>query len=176
MIFDILFVVFIGVGFYQGFKNGVIYSVFSVLGWFLGIIAALKFSYLVVNLLHGFVHLGPKALAIIASLIIFLLVLLLMRFIAWGLEKLLKSFSLDLPNQVLGGLIHSLVGLYVLCVFIWFLNKLDVFPLHQKETSHIYPYIANLAPKVVEVSGKAIPVFRDTFEKFDELFGTHVKS
>jgi len=48
---------------------------------------------------------------------------------------------------------------------------LDVFPQHQKETSHIYPYIANLAPKVVEVTGKVIPAVRNTFENFDELFG-----
>jgi membrane protein required for colicin V production len=170
MVFDILFIIFIALGFYQGFKNGVIYSIFSLLGWFLGIIAALKFSYLVVNLLHGYLHMGPKALAIIAFLIIFLLVLTLMRLIAWGLEKLLKSFSLNLPNQVMGGLIHSLIGLYVLCVFIWFLNRLDVFPQRQKETSHIYPYIANLAPRVVEVTGKVVPMFRDTFERFDELF------
>ncbi len=170
MIFDILFVVFIGIGFYQGFKNGIVYSVFSLLGWFLGIIAALKFSYLVINLLHGYIHLGPKALAVVAFILVFVLVMLLMRFVAWGLEKLLKSFALNLPNQLIGGLIHSLIGLYVLCVFIWFLNKLDVFPKHQKETSHIYPYIANLAPQVVEETGKAIPAIRNTFEKFDTLF------
>ena len=112
-------------------------------------------------------------LAIVAFIIVFLLVLFLMRFVAWGLEKILKSFSLNLPNQVLGGVIHSLVGLYILCVFIWFLNKLDVPYCHQKETSHIYPYISNLAPKVVEVSGQVDPMFRDTFVKFDDLFGTH---
>ena len=93
-----------------------------------------------------------------------------------GLENLLKSFSLNITNQIIGGIIHSLIGLYVLCVLIWFLNRLDVFPIHQKETSHIYPYIANLAPKVVDVTGKVIPVIRDTFERFDELFGTHIKS
>jgi membrane protein required for colicin V production len=175
MIFDILFIIFIALGFYQGYKHGVIYSIFSLLGWFLGIIAALKFSFLVVNLLHGFVHLGPRTLAVISFLLVLVFVLLLMRLVAWGLENLLKSFSLNITNQIAGGIIHSLIGLYVLCVFIWFLNRLDVFPLHQKETSHIYPYIANLAPKVVEVTGKVIPVIRDTFERFDELFGTHLK-
>jgi membrane protein required for colicin V production len=170
MIFDILFLIFIGLGFYQGFKYGIIYSLFSVLGWFLGLIAALKFSYLVLNLLHGLVHLSPKTLAILAFVIVFLFVLLLMRLVAVILEKILKSFSLNLFNQVIGGIIHSLIGLYVLCIFIWFLNRLDVFPKHQKETSHIYPYIANLAPRVVEASGKVVPVFRNTFEKFDELF------
>src|SRR5580698_7571754 len=112
MIFDILFLIFIGLGFYQGFKHGIIYSVFSILGWFLGLIAALKFSYLVLNLLHGFVHLSPKTLAIIAFILVFLFVLALMRLVAWALEKLLKSFSLNLPNQVAGGIIHSLIGLY----------------------------------------------------------------
>jgi membrane protein required for colicin V production len=170
MIFDILFLVFIAAGFYQGFRNGVIYSIFSVLGWFLGLIAALKFSYVVLNFLHGFVHLSPRTLGIIAFLIVLVFVLLLMRLVAWGLEQILKTFALNLPNKIIGGVIHSLVGLYVLCVFIWFLNKLDVFPRHQKETSHIYPYIADLAPHVVDITGKAIPVFRDTFEKFDDLF------
>ena len=66
MIFDILFLIFIGIGFYQGYKNGIIYSIFSILGWFLGIVAALKFSYMMVNVLHGFAHLEPKTLAIIA--------------------------------------------------------------------------------------------------------------
>jgi membrane protein required for colicin V production len=176
MIFDILFVIFIGFGFYQGYKNGVVYSIFSLLGWFLGIIAALKFSYLIINLLHGYVHLGPKVLAFIAFVLVLLLVVLLMRLIAWGLEKLLKSMSLNLVNQIFGGIIQSLIGLYVLCVLIWFLNKLDVLPVHQKETSHIYPYIGNLAPKVVDATGRVIPMIRGTFENFDELLGTRVKS
>jgi len=170
MIFDILFILFIALGFWQGYKHGVIYSIFSLAGWFIGIIAALKFSYLMINLLHGYVSLSPKALAIVSFILILVLVLLLMKAIAWSLEQILKAVSLNLPNQVIGGILHSLIGLYVLCVFIWFLNKLDVFPERQKETSHVYPYIANLAPRVVEVSGKIVPMVKDSFEKFDHLF------
>ncbi len=170
MLFDILFIVFIAVGFYQGYKNGIIYSIFSILGWFLGIIAALKFSYLMVSLLHGFAHLEPKSLAIVAFILVLALVVGLMKLIAWGLEQILKSFSMNLFNQVFGGLLHSLVGLFVLCVLIWFVNRLDVFPKSQKESSHVYPYIANLAPRVVETAGAIVPMFRDTFAKFDALF------
>lgn len=170
MIFDILFLIFLGLGFWQGYKNGVIYSLFSMAGWFLGIIAALKFSYLVVNLLHGVVSWGPKTLAIISFGLVFLFVLILMRAIAWSLEQVLKAASMNLPNQIIGGFLHSLIGLYVLCVFIWFMNRLDVFPASQKEHSHVYPYISNLAPKVVSVTGKVVPVFRDSFTKLDQLF------
>lgn len=173
MVFDILFLVFIAVGFYQGYKNGIIYSIFSILGWFLGIVAALKFSYMMVSLLHGFANLSPKTLAIIAFILVLALVVGLMKLIAWGLEQILKSFSMNLFNQIFGGILHSLVGLYVLCVFIWFMNRLDVFPASQKNSSHVYPYIANLAPHVMETSGRVIPMFKDTFGKFDELFGSH---
>jgi len=176
MIFDILFLIFIGLGFWQGWKNGIIYSVFSILGWFLGIIAALKFSYMMVNLLQGYAHLSPKALAVISFILVLVLVLILMKLIGWGLEQILKAASMNLPNQVIGGVLHSLIGLYVLCVFIWFLNRLDVFPPSQKQDSHVYAHISNLAPKVVEVSGKIVPMFKDSFEKFDELFGTHMAS
>ena len=51
------------------------------------------------------------------------------------------------------------------------LNRLDVFPQDQKTSSHVYPYIADLAPQVMEVSGKVVPMFKDSFEKFDKLFG-----
>lgn len=172
MIFDILFLAFVGLGFYQGWKHGVIYSVFSIVGWFLGIIAALKFSYVAVNFLNGYFHLSPKVMVTISFILILVLVLTLMRLIGWSLEQILKSADMNLPNQVFGGILHSLIGLYVLCVLIWFLNKLDVFPLHQKESSHIYPYIHNLGPWLVEQTGKIIPVFRDTFAKYDDLFGT----
>lgn len=170
MIFDILFLIFIGLGFWQGYRNGIIYSVFSLVGMFVGIIVALKFSYTVVNLLHGWIHAGPKVLAIIAFILVFALVALLFKLVAWGLEQILKSFSLNVANQIIGGFIHSLIGLYVLCVLIWFSNKLDIIPQSQKASSHIYPHIANLAPKVVEVTGRAIPFFRDAFDNYEGLF------
>lgn len=169
MVFDILFLVFIAVGFYQGYKNGIIYSIFSILGWFLGIVAALKFSYMMVNLLHSYAHLDSKTLAIVAFILVLALVVGLMKLVAWGLEQILKSFSMNLFNQIFGGILHSLVGLYVLCVFIWFMNRLDKVPASQKQNSHVYPYINNLAPRVMEITGKAVPMFKDTFEKFDEL-------
>src|SRR5436190_13038704 len=120
MVFDILFLVFIGVGFYQGYKNGIIYSIFSILGWFLGIVAALKFSYFVADLLRSYAHASTKTLAIIAFILVLACVVGLMKFIAWGLEQILKSANMNLFNQIFGGIIHSLVGLYVLCIFIWF--------------------------------------------------------
>src|SRR5688500_3629226 len=112
MVFDILLLVFIALGFYQGYKNGIIYSLFSILGWFLGIVAALKFSYYVADLLKDYAHLGVKTLAIISFVLVLACVVGLMKLIAWGLEQILKSASMNLFNQVFGGVLHSLVGVF----------------------------------------------------------------
>jgi membrane protein required for colicin V production len=169
MIFDILFVLFIGCGFWWGYQKGIIYSVFSLAAYFIGIIAALKFSYVAVKFLNGTLNLGPKGMAIVAFILVFILIVLLVRVVAWALEQILKSFSLNLVNQLIGGTIFAVISLYILCIFIWFLNKWQVFPDHQKMTSHVYPYIANLAPTVVEYSGKVIPMFRNAFHDFEDL-------
>ena len=169
MIFDILFVIFLGAGFYWGYQKGIIYSVFSLAAYFIGIIGALKFSYIAVKFLHTSLSLGPKAMAIVAFVLMFLLIVILVKIIAWALEQVLKSFSLNMVNQLIGGVIFSLISLYVLCVLIWFLNKWDVFPDHQKMTSHVYPYIANTGPTVVEYSGKIIPAFKSAFHDIENL-------
>jgi membrane protein required for colicin V production len=169
MIFDILFVLFLGAGFYWGYQKGIIYSVFSLAAYFIGIIGALRFSYVAVRFLHGSLSLGPKATAIVAFIIMFLLIVLLVRVVAWALEQVLKTFSLNIANQIAGGAVFSIISLYLLCVMIWFLNKWDVFPDHQKMTSHVYPYLANTGPAVVEMSGKIVPMFKTAFQDLDEL-------
>lgn len=169
MIFDILFVATIALGFWWGYKKGIIYSIFSMLGYFLGVIVAMKFSYLLVNFLKGSLNASPKVLAVIAFILVFVGIVLMARLIAWVLEEILKSFSLNVINQVIGGVLHSLIALFVLCVLIWFADKMNVFPQKQKDTSHVYRYIGNLGPQVVEVAGKALPFVKDSFDKFEKL-------
>ncbi len=174
MIFDIVLLIFVGLGFYQGYKNGIIYSVFSLLGWFIGIIAALKFSYVMANLLRSTLQVEPRTLSIIAFVVMLLLVLLLARSVAWALEQILKTFSLNLPNRIAGGLLHAAIALFVLAVFTWFLNRMDTFPKDMKRDSHTYGYVAPLGPAVIKIMGKIIPLARNTFEEFDTLFGTEL--
>jgi membrane protein required for colicin V production len=169
MVFDIFFLVFVSIGFWWGYQKGIIYSLFSLAAYFLGIIAALKFSFAAVLLLQGSVNLGPRAISILAFVLVFVLVVLLVRLVAWGLERILQSFSLNLPNRIIGGLLHAVIGMYILCVFVWFLNKWDIISLDQKRDSHVYSYVADLGPVVVELSGRAVPYFKDAFANFEHI-------
>lgn len=170
MIFDILFVIAVAVGFWWGYKKGIIYSLFSMLGYFLGVVAALKFSYLLAKLLKGVVNMSPQGLAILSFILVFIFMILLARLVAWVLEEILKSFSLNLVNQLIGGVLHAVIALYLLCVLIWFADRMQVFPQKQRDTSHVYSFMANLAPNVMEASGKALPFVKDSFDQFEKIF------
>jgi membrane protein required for colicin V production len=137
---------------------------------------ALKFSFLAVKFLSNTVHISPKIRSVVAFVLVFLVVVLLVRLIAWGLEQILKDFSLNSVNKIVGGILQALVGLYILCVFIWFLNKWDVIPKSQKEDSYVYPYLSNLAPSVIEFSGTIVPYFKGTFNSFEELLDKQAAS
>lgn len=176
MIIDIIFLLFIGVGFYWGYKKGIIYALFSLAAYFLGIILALKFSYMAAKFVKETLNPDPKMTAVISFIIVFILVVLLVRLIAWMLEQVLKAFTLNLVNQLLGGCIHALIGLYVICVLLWFMDKWGALPSSQKKSSHLYHYVATFAPDVVEYSGKAVPMFRHAFEDFDKLLDEQGKA
>ncbi len=172
MIFDILFLAAVGIGFWWGYQKGIIYSIFSVIAYFIGVFIALKFSYLATSMLKDMLHLEGKILSVVAFSFVFILTILIIRFTAWGLEQILKSLSLNLINQLVGGLLHSFIAIYVLCVFIWFVNKWNVIPENQKRDSHTYGYINDFAPKVVEYTGKVLPMVKDVFYKYETLLKT----
>ncbi|MFN8292548.1 MAG: CvpA family protein [Chitinophagales bacterium] len=169
MIIDIFFLVSLCVGFWWGYTKGIIYSVFSLFAYFLGIIGALKFSYMAASFVKEKLHPDPKFTAVISFILVFVIVVILVRVVAWALENILQSFSLNFVNQIVGGAIHAAVGIYVFCVLIWFINKWGVLSETQKKTSHVYSYVHDTAPTVIEYSGKIIPMFKDAFHNFETL-------
>lgn len=170
MIIDILFVIFLCVGFWWGYTKGIIYSLFSLVAYFLGIFAALKFSYMAASFVKENISSDPKFTAVISFILVFVIVVILVRVIAWMLENILQSFSLNFVNKIVGGAIHAAVGIYVLCVLIWFINRWGVLSEEQKQSSHTYAYIDDAAPAIIDFSGKIVPFFKDAFHNFEVLF------
>ncbi len=99
MIFDIVFLLFIAVAFWWGYTKGIIYSVFSFIGYFIAIAAAVKFSYIAMSYLKELTNLSGKSLSILAFVTVFVLIVIIVRLLAWILEQILKSFSLNFINQ-----------------------------------------------------------------------------
>ncbi len=169
MIIDILLLAVVAFAFYWGYQKGIIYSVFSLVAYFIGAIAALRFSYIAIFYLKQWTGLGPKVLSIMAFLIVLILVIGLIRVVAWALEHVLKSFSLNFANQLVGGLIHAAIGLYLVCMLMWFADKWVLISESQKTTSHLYSSVADFAPAMITATGNLIPMVKDSYTQYETI-------
>lgn len=175
MFLDIVFLLAVGLGFWWGYQKGIIYSIFSVIAYFIGVFIALKFSYLATSFIKNALNVDGKLLSIIAFSFVFVLTIIFIRLIAWGLEAILKSMSLNLINQLTGGLLHAFIAVYVLCVFIWFINKWNIISDKEKRESHTYGYINDFAPRVIDYTGKVLPMVKNIFAQYEQLLLTPAK-
>lgn len=169
MILDILLLAVVAFAFYWGYQKGIIYSIFSLVAYFVGAIAALRFSYIAVFYLKQWTGLGPKALSIVAFFIVLILVIGLIRVVAWALEHVLKSFSLNFANQLIGGVIHAAIGLYFACMLMWFADKWSLISENEKNTSHVYGYVADFAPAMITATGNLVPAVKDSYSQYETL-------
>lgn len=175
MIFDIILVALLGYAFYYGYQKGIVYAILSFLAFLIGTIAAIRFSYIAIFYLKQWLDLSPQILSILAFVIILVLIILLAKLISVILETILKALLLNFANKLLGGVIHMLIGLYAFCILVWFGNQWGLIPDSQAQTSHAYRYIQNLAPAVVETTGKLIPLVKDSFSQYEKLLKEEYK-
>ncbi len=169
MFLDIIFLIFLGVSFYWGYQKGIIYAVFSLLAYLIGIVVALKCSAFAVRLIQGALKTDQRITTIIAFILVFILVVLLVRLIAWGLEHILKSFSLNTPNRLIGGSIYGVIGIYAFSLMFWFIYQWGAMPLQTRKESHVWKHVETLAPDAMRGMGKVVPAVQHAFEEMEEL-------
>ncbi len=168
MVLDIVVALVIAYGFYKGFKSGLIKTVFSVLALLIGIVAALKLSPLVINLLDSIIHVNPAITFLAGFVITFLIVMGLINYIGKKLENVAESAQVGGINKILGGFGLGLFYAVLLSYAIYFMSKINLVTETQKQQSHTYAYLEPL-PEWSQKAGKAVePIFSDFWNKMLE--------
>ena len=149
MVIDIVFLLFLGVSFYWGYQKGIIYAVFSLLAYLIGLVVALKCSAFAVRLIQGALKTDQRITTIIAFVLVFILVVLLVRLIA--------------------GSIYAVIGIYTFSLMFWFIYQWGALPLQTRKESHVWKYVETLAPDAMRGIGRIVPAVQHTFEEMEEL-------
>jgi membrane protein required for colicin V production len=170
MILDVIFALAVILGFYHGYKKGIIYSLISLLGVFIASIAAMKLAFWASDKLKDMVNIPPILLPFVSMVLVFICVFLGLRLIGHLLEKFISSMSLSPLNQVSGGLLWCFVSLFVISAFIWLLDKGQILKPELKTSSITYPIISPIAPAVFDVLAYLLPIFKEWYEAVGKLF------
>lgn len=173
MVIDIIFALLAIYGFYVGFSRGIIQTIFTILAYVVGLMAAFRFGPEVTNFLESAFNYQNPLMFIAGFLLAFILTMLLIRLFARGLEGILETVHINIINQVAGGALMAAIMILVYSMLVWFADRSNILSDDLRQESMTYPYLKEYPAYVWKAGGKLKPVFENfwdhTVEFMDQL-------
>ena len=175
---DIIILAVLAWSIFRGFKNGLFVELASVAALILGIWGAIRFSGFTQTKLLEFFNLQTQYLGIIAFIITFLIIVVLIHFLANALDKLLKAVALGFVVRILGMVFAIIKTVLIMSILFVVLSTFDLnsklITAEQKQDSILYIPIADFAPMLFPIiEGGDL---RDSFDRLRNKKEQRVKS
>ena len=169
MMLDIIAALVIAYGAYVGYSRGIIRTVFDTLSIVIAIVASLKLSPIVINIVDSTFNTAPSVSFIIGIVLTFILVMALVRFIGNKLEGLFRATNLNFINKLAGAAFQGLFFALLMSLLLWLGDRLDLIKQSTKRESMSYSLLEPLPEKSQALFEKVRPVFQDFWDKTIEV-------
>ncbi len=170
MVIDIIFLIIAGYGFYVGFSRGIIKTVFTVLSYIFGLIAAFKFAPAATEFLESTFRNGNPLMFLAGFLLSFVLTMMLIRMVAKALEGVLKTANINVINQFFGGVLLAGVMTIIYSTLLWFgISAHIIDEAEAKKTSVTYIYLMELPEQTQSLLKNVKPIFLDFWDHSVEM-------
>lgn len=170
MVIDVIFLILMVLAIFRGISRGFIIAVFSLLAFIIGLAAALKLSATVAKHLHEKANLSGYWLPFLSFLIVFVCVVLIIR---WGASLAKKAVSiafLGWIDTLAGILLYAVMYLMVFSVILFFATRIHLITPAAQAASKTYAFIEPFGPKVMSLLGRALPFFSHMFSDLSRFF------
>lgn len=164
MMIDLFFLIFAGYGFFLGFTKGIIRTVFTVLSYVIGLLAAFKLSPATTRFLETALGSSNPLLFLAGFLLAFFGTMLLIRFISRALSEGLEAANINIVNQFAGGALLAAVFTLLYSLVLWFLVESRIIKDEVKYSSVTYPYLIEYPKVTWKVLGKLKPTFMEFWD------------
>jgi len=137
---------------YKGFTKGFIIEIASLAALMLGIYGGIHFSNFASVYLSKWFDIKSDYLPLVSFSVTFLLIVIIVFLIAKGVDKLVKSAALSLPNRIAGAVLGAIKTILIIGVILLLVNKYDKEGTYLKEEirnkSLLYDPMTNLVVKI----------------------------
>ncbi len=165
MVIDILFALVVMYGFYLGFARGIISTVFTILSWTLGLMAALKFTPGMTLFLERSFDEDSPLMFVAGFCLSLFITMFILRTVARGLEGVLKTANINIINQMAGGVLLSGILILLYSFLLWFADAGRMIDADTKRKSMTYVYLEQFPDEVRELGTRLQPVFHDFWDQ-----------
>lgn len=167
---DLLFLLVLIAAVIKGAMRGIVLALFSFIGWFIGLAAALKLSAVVAVYLQDHTNIDARWLPLLSFLLVFVLVVLLVQWAGKALEGILKLSLLGWVNRLGGALLYAGIYTLIFSIILFYADKMHLINEETLATSRVYKATAGLAPTLIEGIGALIPAVKETFHQLEDFF------
>lgn len=167
---DIIFLVILLLAIFKGVQRGLIVAIFSVLALMIGLAAAIKLSVVVADYLKSSINVSAKWLPILSFILVFIIVILLVKWVASLLQAAIDFAWLGWFNKLGGVLLYASIYTAIFSVVLFYLTKAQVLTPATIAASKTYAFIEPWGPTLMNGVGKIIPVFKDMFVQLEVFF------
>jgi len=170
MIIDFISLILLVMAIFKGYSKGLVVAVFSMLAFFVGLIAAVKLSASVADWMNEKAGSESSWMPFIAFAAVMLAVLILVRLLAKVVERTLSLAFLGSANKLGGILFYLLIYLMFYSIVLFYASNMGILGEETIQSSKTYGIVAPLGPGAVEAIGAAIPVFKGLFRELEDFF------
>lgn len=158
-------------GFYVGYNQGIIKTVFTILGASFGILASLRFTPAVTRFYHDIFNQNNPLWIVVAFASTFIISLLLLKLLGRGIESVMEKVHLNFVNQVIGGSVLASLAAFFYSLIIWFVVESVLTPESEAVTSSkTYPFLKNYPGKLWKGVIQLEPLVGEFREFSEEIF------
>jgi membrane protein required for colicin V production len=170
LIIDIIYIVLLAMALFKGYRKGLVLAIFSIVGFIVGLAAALKLSAVVAGWLGDSTNISAKWLPVISFLGVFIVVVLIIRTAGKVLESTIEWAFLGWVNKLGGIVLYAAAYTIIYSVFLFYAEKLNLFSAETIKASVCYSFIEPWAPTIMNGIGAVIPWFKDMFIQLQNFF------
>lgn len=167
---DIIFAILFILAIIKGLRRGFIVAVFSIIGYIIGLAAALKLSALVAVYLQKNISITGKWLPFISFALVFIVVIILVNLGAKLIEKTFEMALLGWLNRIGGAVVYILLYSIIFSVFLFYAEKINLFTRESIQQSITYSFLRPWAPAIIGGFGYIIPWFKSSFNQLESFF------
>ncbi|HVZ55638.1 MAG TPA: CvpA family protein [Chitinophagaceae bacterium] len=170
MVIDVLFALLMVLAVIKGYQRGLIVALFSLLAFLIGLAAAMKLSVVVAGYIGKTVNVSEKWLPVLSFILVFLLVVILVRWVANLLQKTVEIALLGWVNRLAGILLYAAIYILIFSVVLFYAQQIRVLKPETVASSVTYPFLQPWGPRAINGIGSVIPFFRDLFHDLEAFF------
>lgn len=169
---DLLLLVPIVMGAFNGYKRGLLVEVIGIFAFVLAILFGFRFLGIGMDVLSEFVgiDLGGRMLPYLSFLLIFFPTVFAINKIGWLFRKALRLTFLGVLDGLGGAVLGAVLWAFGLSVLIWLASAVGIgVPERFTLDSEVYPFLKSFAPDLVDKVSGFLPSMGEVFDKFTEL-------